>query len=488
MRHALGLGATVAGTRVGDPTTPATRVAPPAQRAMAVDGCVLLATATIILLPFSRVVLPRVPGFLPVYQTALIGTYLISAYLMYGHSRVLRSLPLMHLSAGCLYTAIVLVVQLLAFPGMVSEGKNLLFGSQTAIWLWCFWHLGPVVGACLYCWGEAHPLRQDARNFQRSAHRTLACLLAASIATTMLVTIWSDILPRMDIEGNYGRLIDTGIAPALAALLLSALLLLWRQCGFKSVLQLWLGMSLFALLCDNLITMAGAARFTVGWYAGRLNALLSSAIMMLIYLHEINRSHLLSVATTDRLILSYAQLELIAGAARLDALTKLPGRELFMEQAEMLRAASVAAATGFATLFIDLDGFKAINDRYGHEHGDMILVQVAAALHEVLRETDVASRIGGDEFVACLAGPKDLLQTTRLIAHRIIERIGKIGDGVGVSVGYTLWNADLTKALHQADEAMYDAKILGRNHAALYSPKPGAATPAASYETPVPDF
>jgi diguanylate cyclase (GGDEF)-like protein len=159
-----------------------------------------------------------------------------------------------------------------------------------------------------------------------------------------------------------------------------------------------------------------------------------------------------------------------------------------MEQAEMLRAASVAAESGFATLFIDLDGFKAINDRHGHEHGDMILVLVAAALHEVLRETDVAGRIGGDEFVACLAGQKDLLNTARLIALRIIERIGKIGDGVGASVGYTLCNASLATALQQADEAMYDAKKLGRNHAALYLPKPGAGSQASACEIPVPSF
>ena len=125
---------------------------------------------------------------------------------------------------------------------------------------------------------------------------------------------------------------------------------------------------------------------------------------MLVYLHDIKQSYERSVAIASQLASSNAHLALRIDEARLDALTKLPRRDLFTENAELLRASSVTNGMGFATLFIDLDGFKSINDRFGHDHGDIVLVRTAEALKSVLRDTDVAGRLGGDEFGILMMG------------------------------------------------------------------------------------
>lgn len=171
--------------------------------------------------------------------------------------------------------------------------------------------------------------------------------------------------------------------------------------------------------------------------------------------------------------------------ARCDALTGLPGRALFMEMAEDLRAA-VAGQRGrrLALLFIDLDGFKAVNDQHGHDEGDRVLVGMANVLHELIRDADIAGRLGGDEFVVCIAAPAEaVLAVATSIAARIIERVGMLGEGVGCSIGVALWRegrADLARVLRQADEAMYEAKRQGKNRVIVFDALGEAAEVPAS--------
>ena len=441
--------------------------------------CVALGLVTVLLVPFAQTPLLKIQAFLPSYQTAIIGTYLITAYLMYGHYAATRSQALLHLSAGCLYTAGILIVQFLSFPGAFLDKLSLIGGSQTTIWLWFFWHAGPAIGILVFAWSEYRRPGFRTSDHQRAIRQTAVVLTAAFAATVALVTTFHDSLPLLDVNGNFGRITTSGIAPALQVLLLMSLGILWRASGFRNVLHVWLGITLVALLCDNAITMMGANRLSLGWYAGRISALISASVMMLVYLHDIKQTYQRSLAIADELANSNAQLVVKIDEARLDALTKLPRRDLFMENAESLRAFSVEHHTGFAMLFIDLDGFKSINDRFGHEHGDIVLVRTAEALKSVLRETDVAGRLGGDEFVVCLTAPADMVaQVANKLSARIVNKIGKIGEGIGASVGISVCSTDIARALQQADEAMYEAKKLGKNRFNVYRLRPALVNQA----------
>jgi diguanylate cyclase (GGDEF)-like protein/PAS domain S-box-containing protein len=122
-------------------------------------------------------------------------------------------------------------------------------------------------------------------------------------------------------------------------------------------------------------------------------------------------------------------------------------------------------------LYCDLDGFKPINDRYGHEAGDQILVQLAAAVNAELRRADLLARIGGDEFVVLLRGCPP--QRAESIAKEILGAIADmtlLWNGhalrVGASIGVVSLDASVTgvaEALRRADEACYEAKRSGRN-------------------------
>lgn len=155
-------------------------------------------------------------------------------------------------------------------------------------------------------------------------------------------------------------------------------------------------------------------------------------------------------------------------SARHDLLTGLPSRDLFLELIENMRAAiETSEEYSLALLFIDLDGFKTVNDSYGHMQGDKVLKQTASILREVTRKSDVAGRMGGDEFVVCISAEKDQIDgTVKGIAERVVNQVSEIGFGIGCSIGIFVCPVrcpDIFCSIRHADQAMYEAKRRGKN-------------------------
>lgn len=453
--------------------SPATRPASEGQKINALLICGAIAFVTASLGAMAGHLWPKVAAFLPTYQTIVIIAYIVTGYLIFAQYRVTRSVALLYLSGGCFYTAAILLAQFLTFPGMFREQGSLFGGPQTTIWLWCFWHVGPSLGIFLYVfseWLRPNHVLQDTR----APARLFALILIAVFAATMLsVTLFHDYLPVLDVKGNFGRIATTGIGPAIELVTAAAFVLLWRTTKFRTVLQVWLGVALFALLCDNVITMLGGDRLSVGWYVGRFNALISAVVIMMVYLGEIKRAYLTSAEAARQMADSCAELEVAVEQALIDDLTGLLSRALFLKQAEHIRARDAAVGMSTAILFLDLDGFKAINDRLGHAHGDTVLVKFANVLRKCLRGTDVAGRYGGDEFVVCVSGPPSQIEAIAArIGERITLEISKTGNGIGCSVGIKICEGlDVESAMQDADRAMYAEKKRSKDRLAKARPR-----------------
>ena len=165
-----------------------------------------------------------------------------------------------------------------------------------------------------------------------------------------------------------------------------------------------------------------------------------------------------------------AELRLLASS---DALTGLLNRHAFLALLDERLAAGAAAV-----LFLDLDGFKTVNDRHGHAAGDRLLVEAADALRDVLGVQDVAARLGGDEFAVLVAEPS----AARALAVRVTERLRRLPSdstgattaSVGVAVGA---GVDGDALLADADLAMYRAKARGGGRHAVYDPIMRTAAP-----------
>ena len=165
--------------------------------------------------------------------------------------------------------------------------------------------------------------------------------------------------------------------------------------------------------------------------------------------------------------------------ASYDALTGLPNRTLFWERLSEALARANRRGETVGLLYLDLDGFKAINDRFGHEVGDALLSTAATRLQRCVREIDTVARMGGDEFTIVLDGPMDQDGARRVASAVIAELETPIVVGgqvlaLSTSVGVALSTADAKPEdlVRAADAAMYDAKHSGKGRYAVFRHAP----------------
>ena len=154
-----------------------------------------------------------------------------------------------------------------------------------------------------------------------------------------------------------------------------------------------------------------------------------------------------------------------------DALTGLPNRFLMIDRLDQLLARARRSLTAFAILFMDIDGFKGVNDSYGHEVGDLLLQAVAGRLTKSVRQSDTVARIGGDEFVIIPETVRDV-RGAEAIAVKIQEALARpvviqkhtmtVSASIGISF-YPQNGDDADTLLRAADSAMYLAKREGGN-------------------------
>lgn len=153
-----------------------------------------------------------------------------------------------------------------------------------------------------------------------------------------------------------------------------------------------------------------------------------------------------------------------------DSLTKLPNRALLEDRLSQEIQNARRQKTTFAVLFLDLDGFKQINDAFGHHTGDQLLIEAAARLHTNIRACDTLARVGGDEFVllAEVRDPTDAASLADKLVRAIAEPVEIAGHNlhVSASIGIALCcegSAEAEELLRNADAAMYHAKSISRN-------------------------
>ncbi len=165
--------------------------------------------------------------------------------------------------------------------------------------------------------------------------------------------------------------------------------------------------------------------------------------------------------------------QILKVAAFNDPLTGLPNRNLFKEKSESMLELAIRDRKYIAIMFIDLDEFKAVNDHFGHDIGDIVLCKVADILRASTRKNDIVGRIGGDEFVMCLYGIKNKSAVNTIASHLIkeimtIKRVTGHQIDVSASIGVVLSDDEsqmqINEMVRRSDRLMYDAKKEGRGN------------------------
>jgi len=173
---------------------------------------------------------------------------------------------------------------------------------------------------------------------------------------------------------------------------------------------------------------------------------------------------------------------LVRHQAQHDALTSLPNRILFLDRLDTALERAARHHENFALLYVDIDGFKAVNDNFGHLVGDELLRHIALRLSKSVRKTDTVSRLGGDEFAVVLeevASERAALQVGLKICEALAKPYalempeGLVTVRVGASIGVSIFpdhGRTRNDLINAADAAMYRAKRSGKNHAVLAEP------------------
>jgi diguanylate cyclase (GGDEF)-like protein len=192
-------------------------------------------------------------------------------------------------------------------------------------------------------------------------------------------------------------------------------------------------------------------------------------------------SMVLSVGLADRALMLRRDRDLVRALANNDSLTNVMNRRAWNEAATFMMENTLGQP--LALLFLDLDRFKMLNDEHGHAAGDRALVAVARALQAELRPTDLLGRYGGEEFIAMLGGVE--LEQAMQVATRLCRRVHRLeipiqGDitlSISIGIAMRMHDDNLDSLVERADQAMYAAKMSGRNQARSYEPHHARATP-----------
>ncbi|GAA6130544.1 putative bifunctional diguanylate cyclase/phosphodiesterase [Halopseudomonas sabulinigri] len=235
-------------------------------------------------------------------------------------------------------------------------------------------------------------------------------------------------------------------------------------------------------------TGMAAAQFPVGSFCGAANSGIDTQwlaiVVIVVTLAVFAIALIISMldARTSLLAssLDEANSELVQLALH-DNLTRLPNRILLDDRLDQAIQKSTRERRNFAVLFMDLDGFKSVNDIYGHHAGDRLLAEVAQRILDTKRSEDTAARLGGDEFVLLIdpGEPED----AAALAQRLVESLAKPYQvesntlHVSVSIGVAVYPGDGETAhelMVNADAAMYHSKEAGRNCYSFFEPKMNA--------------
>lgn len=418
----------------------------------------ILIAASIVAIANGAGRLPEVHAFLPICVTVWTCADLMTALLLYSQFYV-RGRPVLAIVASAYaFTAILSVPFLAAFPGVFVEAKTPA-DLQISAWLWALWHFSfPVFLAAAHIYDPTHRKHVVPRaQIMRVLIAFLAGTFGVGALVVALVSAFRDRLPVFIEHGGHFSALWTYLGPAIMAVNLFVCALVLFRLRKASPLQTWVAVALLTAALDGAVNASSHGRYTVAWYFAKIESLTTGLVVLSVLLIEI-----------------FTLYRRLADAANLDVLTGLQNRRALGATLDEILAARHQAPEGVAMFVLDLDHFKAFNDRYGHAGGDEALRQVALALRRTVnRSDDIVARFGGEEFVLVL--PQISRESARLVGERVrstIERLEIFMDGstkaeLTVSIGIAhveRSRAVSSKTLFEiADEALYRAKADGRN-------------------------
>jgi signal transduction histidine kinase/DNA-binding response OmpR family regulator len=296
-----------------------------------------------ILLPFARLPLSHNATFIPVYETLLVVFDLITAVLLIGQYRILRSPALLCLASGYLFAAFIEVAHALSFPGAFAGTGLLGGGTQTTAWIYQFWHGGFPLFVIAYALMKGRTKVAGQHTPGSALGAGFALLLALLLAR---LAVSSEALPVLIVDNVTTGSLTVSVS-VIWLLCIAALLLLWRSKPL-AVLDLWLMVVMWSWLFDvGLSSLFNAARYDLGFYAGRIYGAVAAGFLLIMLLLENVRLYAKMALSHEKTQRESRELQTVS--ERLESANRLLG-----ERNRQLQAASALKSEFLANMSHEL--------------------------------------------------------------------------------------------------------------------------------------
>ena len=256
------------------------------QRRTALSIALALLLSAAVAAPFASVQLGHLDAFIPISQTLIFVTDLITSALLISQFVIVRWRAILVLASGYLFTALLDVTQLLTFPGTFAPTGLLGAGLQTTGWLYEFWHAGFPIAVITYVVlvNQAPETRVSRKSTRTAVATSVALVIASVLVLSWLATTEDRYLPKLFLDRGTQAPTAAYFSGMVLLLSIAALVMLWfRQ---RSVLDLWLIVAMCAWSLDIVIQTIAGGRWTLGFYLSRVYALITATVVLVVLLWE----------------------------------------------------------------------------------------------------------------------------------------------------------------------------------------------------------
>lgn len=432
---------------------------------------VCLVGTTLVSHRYGALAWPEVKAFVPICATLWSFADILTAFFLLSQFVVTRKLAFVIIACGYATPAMLTVPYLYFFPGAFLSAPLTLGELQISVYAWVAWHLVfPVaIAIALIIDGSLDRVEVPRGAIAVAVVAAVTSVLSLSVLFETIVFFGNAHLPVfIEANGHFRPLFRSEVVPfvVLVNALACAIVILRAR---MAPLQLCFGVALLAMTLDTVTNAWAPGRYSMIWYVGKLETVVTSSVVLGLLLLEI--------ASLYRRLYDVASF---------DTLTGLLNRRSFNDRVKRVLDAN-ERSNGVAFMVLDVDHFKAYNDAYGHAEGDVALAAVAGELGapSFLRSSDAVGRFGGEEFVIFV--PDVLLDEAKSIAERVRGRVARVTllqrgvptPSLTVSVGVAFASPGRRVTASElfliADAALYAAKSSGRNRVVVHhvgEPKP----------------
>ncbi|HSO03497.1 MAG TPA: EAL domain-containing protein [Candidatus Limnocylindrales bacterium] len=390
----------------------------------------------------------------------------LTSLLLYGQASATGRRGYLWLGGTYLYVAVLLLSFPLFFPGGFGGEEPFLGGQQSAPWMFYIWHFAFAGGLMVAVWVfHIDRVRHRRPGLVVDMWPSVVGVVIAALLTVGFVAVEDTAFRPTLLAQDVGL---TSFAAALDWLLLgfslaATALSLWCQRG-GALIQRWLSAVLVLQLGAAIVNM-NASRWSFGWYFDRLFGMVALTSLLIFLVFSLARA---GQATN-----------IVASS---DTLTRSESRASFTQSMEQEIAAARLQGQSVALLWVDLDGFKAVNDQFGHQVGDDVLRVTVNRILGQVRDADHVGRLGGDEIGVLLCegaaeAPVTPVAERILAALREPMHIDELLIHITGSIGIATFPTDGDRPdelITRADLAMYAAKNAGGDRCLQFSAELGS--------------